>query len=110
MTLIELMKECCGLNTTTFQQIAKCKSFIGSEIEMTYTIHDIVDTMIFLNFGDYGPEKIYYFSFHITYDNKKFGDQLLGYSKGDLVTVKAKLKKVEYSAPNQIYFDMLSIN
>ena len=106
MKLIELMQECRQKTAvTSLQRIAKCRSYIGSEIEMTFKIHDIVESMIFLNLNEgyekndtySGLDSEFEFYFHLTYDNSSFGKQLLEYSRGTLVKINAKLIGADFS-------------
>lgn len=119
MKLIELMQECSpSQNETYIQRLAKCESFIGTEIEMTYEIGNIGTENIFLWLytTPFGTEEdisndicsSYQFYFYLYYDKNKFQNQLLLYNAGDLVEIKAKLRKVK-DATIWCDFDLMSI-
>jgi len=115
---IELIEEIGSVSrSTSAWKLAKARTYIGSEIEMTYKIINIEGKSIYLElFSKYEIDTIFYdseekdhHSVFLFYCGKQVEKQLLAYSKGDLVIFKAKFQSVFYLVRLVLQFEILSV-
>lgn len=116
---IELIEEIGSVSQlTSAWKLAKARTYIGSETEMTYKIINIEGESIYIELISkyeidtifYDSEEKDYQSVFLFYCGKQVEKQLVGYSKGDLVILKAKFQSVFYLKRLVLQFEMLSID
>lgn len=117
VSFIELIEEIGSVSRlTSAWKLAKAKTYIGSETEMTYKIIDIVGESIYIELFSkyiidpifYDSEEYDYQSVFLFYYGKQVEKQLVGYSKGDLVILKAKFQSVFYLSRLLLQFELIS--
>lgn len=116
---IELIEEIGTVSRLTSSwKLAKANTYIGSEIELTYKISNIVGGSFFIELINkfeiepifYDSEEKDYQSVFLFYYGKQVEQQLLGYSKGDLVKLKANFQSVFYFSRLVLQFEIISID
>jgi|SRR5665647_1059339 len=102
--LIDYFKQFKG--ETSLQRIEREKQFIGKEIEVIGCISSIDTNTIWL--GEIEPEGNYgRIVSQISYDGNKFTKQLLTFSNGDDVKIKAILRLANFD--DEFHFTLISI-
>jgi hypothetical protein len=115
---IELIEEIGSVSQlTSVWKLAKARTYIGSEIEMTFKIRNIEGESIYIELVSkyeidpifYDSEEKDYHSVFLFYYGKRIEKQLLAYSKEDLVILKAKFQSVFYLSRLLLQFELISI-
>jgi len=115
---IELIEEIGSVSKlTSAWKLAKAKTYIESEIEMTFKIRNIEGESIYIElFNKYEIDSIFYdseekdhHSVFLFYCGKQVEKQLLAYSIGDLVILKARFQSVFYLSRLLLQFEFISI-
>ena len=116
---IELIEEIGSVSRLTSKwKLEKAKTYIGSEIELTYKIKNIEGESIYIELiSKYEIDAIFYdaeekehHSVFLFYYGEQVEKQLKDYSIGDLVIFKVKLQSVFYLVRLVLQFEIISVD